>query len=62
VRDYVRERITGIKFIHLKVDYDILLDKAISRTEKMMAQNGMTIEQMWKLPDPDMDIARAEFG
>jgi len=62
VRDYVRERIPGIKFIHLKVDYDILLEKSVTRTEKMLAQAGMTLAQFWKFPDPDMTKARAEFG
>jgi len=58
VRDYIRERIPDIKFIHLKVDEEILLGLAVSRTQKMAAQVGMTIEQMWKLPRPDIVLAR----
>jgi len=62
VRDYVKAKIPDVQFIHFKVDKAILLPKRMAREKKMMEEAGMSLEDMWAMDDPEMEVARVKYG
>jgi gluconate kinase len=47
VREFIKSLIPNVKIIHLKVDMPVLLEKMLIRWKSKIAQQGMTMEQMW---------------
>lgn len=60
IRDYARSICPEIKFIHVDVPVDTIAERNIVRTKRIMADQGMTMEQTWALEH--MAEARKKFG
>lgn len=64
MRDYARELIPDIKFIHIKVDIPTLLPRNRIRLTGAMAKHGMTLEDMWNnfLKASDKEMYGPEYS
>merc|ERR1711990_191588 len=58
--DFVRKELPGIKFIIIDVTEDILLERCLARSKKMLVKAGITEEQVWK--EEYMADARKKYG
>lgn len=61
-RDYARKLIPDLKFIQVDASTEVLLERNVVRTEKVMASQGMTLQDMWAMDDPEMEKIREQYG
>jgi hypothetical protein len=62
VRDLIRRQISDVKFMQLEAPIDILMERSTVRFHKAVAQMGMTAQQAWESPEPEMVASRKKYG
>lgn len=59
-KELFKQHFPNMKFIHVKVDHSVLIDRFWKRHEKMKEEAGFTDQDYWDYHE--MDEARAEYG